>query len=54
MLLMLLRAKVTVAFMMLVEDGLVRLEDPVAKFLPAFTDVQVHFGHAAHPLVFRE
>lgn len=32
---------VTVAFMMLVEDGLVRLEDPVAKFLPSFADVQV-------------
>ena len=34
--------QVTVAFMMLVEDGLVRLEDPVAKFLPAFADVQVN------------
>ncbi|CAE7399438.1 unnamed protein product [Symbiodinium sp. CCMP2456] len=32
---------VTVAFMMLVEDGLVRPEDPVAKFLPSFADVQV-------------
>ncbi|CAE7881698.1 unnamed protein product, partial [Symbiodinium sp. KB8] len=32
---------VTVAFMLLVEDGLVRLEDPVAKFLPSFADVQV-------------
>ncbi|CAJ1430789.1 unnamed protein product [Effrenium voratum] len=32
---------VTVAFMMLVEEGRVRLEDPVAKFLPAFASVQV-------------
>ena len=30
--------------MMLVEDGLVRLEDPVTKFLPSFADVQAHFG----------
>lgn len=32
---------VTVAFMMQVEQGKVRLDDPVAKFLPAFADVQV-------------
>eukprot|EP00913_Durusdinium_trenchii_P023676 g22240.t1 len=32
---------VTVAFMMLVEQGKVRFEDPVAKFLPAFADIQV-------------
>lgn len=32
---------VTVAFMILVEQGRVRLDDPVAKFLPAFADVQV-------------
>ena len=30
----------TVAFMILVEQGRVRLDDPVAKFLPAFADVQ--------------
>eukprot|EP00438_Fugacium_kawagutii_P018511 Skav201484 [mRNA] locus=scaffold828:220161:223742:- [translate_table: standard] len=33
-------ASVTVAFMMQVEQGKVRLDDPVAKFLPAFADVQ--------------
>ena len=33
--------EVTVAFMMQVEQGKVRLDDPVAKFLPAFADVQV-------------
>ena len=32
--------QVTVAFMMLVEQGKVRFEDPVAKFLPAFADIQ--------------
>ena len=32
--------QVTVAFMILVEQGRVRLDDSVAKFLPAFADVQ--------------
>eukprot|EP00928_Gymnodinium_smaydae_P075509 TRINITY_DN58537_c0_g1_i1.p1 TRINITY_DN58537_c0_g1~~TRINITY_DN58537_c0_g1_i1.p1 ORF type:complete len:513 (+),score=50.03 TRINITY_DN58537_c0_g1_i1:132-1670(+) len=32
---------VTVVFMMLVEEGRVRLEDPVAKFLPEFADIMV-------------
>ena len=36
--------EVTVAFMMQVEQGKVRLDDPVAKFLPAFADVQVGNG----------
>jgi CubicO group peptidase (beta-lactamase class C family) len=30
-----------VAFMMLFEQGLVRLEDPVSKYIPAFKDVKV-------------
>lgn len=34
------KTQVTVAFMILVEQGRVRLDDPVAKFLPAFADVQ--------------
>lgn len=32
---------VTVAFMMLYEEGHFRLKDPVAKYLPAFADVRV-------------
>jgi len=31
----------SVAIMMLVEDGVVQLTDPIAKFLPAFKDMQV-------------
>src|SRR5262245_15832588 len=31
----------SVAAMMLVEDGVIQLTDPVAKFLPAFKDMQV-------------
>ena len=32
---------VSVAAMMLVEDGVIQLTDPVSKFLPAFKDMQV-------------
>src|SRR5260370_28147440 len=32
---------VLVAAMMLVEDGVIQLTDPVSKFLPAFKDMQV-------------
>jgi len=39
------KSYVTVAFMMLVEEGRVHLEDPVAKFLPAFAGVQVVGAH---------
>src|SRR6202023_2833677 len=31
----------SVAAMMLVEDGRLRLDDPVAKYIPAFADVKV-------------
>jgi CubicO group peptidase (beta-lactamase class C family) len=31
----------TVALMMLVEDGLVRLNDPISRFLPEYADMQV-------------
>ena len=31
----------SVAAMMLVEDGKLRLDDPVAKYIPAFADVKV-------------
>ena len=31
----------SVAAMMLVEDGVVQLTDPISKFLPAFKDMQV-------------
>src|SRR6476660_7108104 len=31
----------SVAAMMLVEDGKLRLDDPVAKFIPAFADIKV-------------
>src|SRR5262249_20643705 len=34
----------TVAAMMLVEDGKIRLDDPVAKYVPAFKDLRVHTG----------
>jgi CubicO group peptidase (beta-lactamase class C family) len=34
----------SVAAMMLVEDGVIQLTDPVAKFLPAFKDMQVSVG----------
>src|SRR5207342_262036 len=32
---------VSVAAMLLVEDGVVQLTDPISKFLPAFKDMQV-------------
>lgn len=35
---------VSVAAMLLVEDGVVQLTDPVSKFLPAFKDVKVSTG----------
>src|SRR5262245_60169162 len=35
----------TVAAMMLVEDGKIRLDDPVAKYLPEFQDLRVHAGN---------
>ncbi len=34
----------SVAAMMLVEDGKLRLEDPVSKYIPAFADVKVAVG----------
>ena len=34
----------SVAFMMLVEEGLVALDDPVAKFIPAWADLGVYDG----------
>src|SRR5262245_16090074 len=34
----------TVAAMMLVEDGKIQLDDPVAKYLPEFKDLRVHTG----------
>lgn len=37
---------VSVAAMMLVEDGVVQLTDPVSKFLPAFKDTKVSTGTA--------
>ena len=36
---------VSVAAMMLVEDGVIQLTDPIAKFLPAFKDMQVSVAH---------
>ena len=35
---------VSVAAMMLVEDGAIQLADPVAKYLPAFKDIKVYRG----------
>src|SRR5438067_5346485 len=35
---------VSVAAMMLVEDGVIQLTDPISKFLPAFKDMQVSVG----------
>jgi CubicO group peptidase (beta-lactamase class C family) len=35
----------SVAAMMLVEDGVIQLTDPVAKFLPAFKDMKVSVAH---------
>jgi hypothetical protein len=32
---------VSVAAMMLVEDGVIQLTDPISKFLPAFKEMQV-------------
>jgi CubicO group peptidase (beta-lactamase class C family) len=37
---------VSVAAMMLVEDGVIQLTDPVSKFLPAFKDMQVSVAQA--------
>jgi len=37
---------VSVAAMMLVEDGVIQLTDPVSKFLPAFKDMQVSVATA--------
>jgi len=34
----------SVAFMMLIEEGLVRLDDPVSKFIPEFKDLKVSVG----------
>jgi CubicO group peptidase (beta-lactamase class C family) len=34
----------SVAFMMLVEEGLVALDDPVSRFIPAWTDLGVYDG----------
>jgi CubicO group peptidase (beta-lactamase class C family) len=36
----------SVAAMMLVEDGVIQLTDPISKFLPAFKDMQVSDGCA--------
>ena len=38
---------VSVAAMMLVEDGVIQLTDPISKFLPAFKDMQVSVATAA-------
>ncbi|MDQ6828502.1 MAG: beta-lactamase family protein, partial [Gemmatimonadota bacterium] len=39
-----------VAIMRLIEDGEIRLDDPVSKFIPRFADVRVYAGGgAAHP-----
>jgi CubicO group peptidase (beta-lactamase class C family) len=35
----------SVAAMMLVEDGVIQLTDPIAKFLPAFKDMKVSVAH---------
>jgi CubicO group peptidase (beta-lactamase class C family) len=40
---------VSVAAMLLVEDGVVQLTDPVSKFLPAFKEVKVSIGAAEVP-----
>jgi CubicO group peptidase (beta-lactamase class C family) len=40
---------VSVAAMILVEDGLVQLTDPVSKFLPVFKEVEVSTGAAEVP-----
>ena len=40
---------VSVAAMMLVEDGVVQLTDPVSKFLPAFKELKVSTGTAEVP-----
>jgi CubicO group peptidase (beta-lactamase class C family) len=37
---------VSVAAMMLVEDGVIQLTDPISKFLPAFKDMQVSVATA--------
>ena len=42
----------TTAMMQLVEQGKVRLEDPVSKFIPAFANTKVYAsGGAAHPVL---
>jgi CubicO group peptidase (beta-lactamase class C family) len=35
----------SVAAMMLIEDGVIQLTDPIAKFLPAFKDMKVSVAH---------
>src|SRR5258705_13844432 len=35
----------SVAAMMLVEDGVIQLTDPISKFLPAFNDMKVCVAH---------
>ncbi|RFA26620.1 serine hydrolase [Alkalilimnicola ehrlichii] len=38
----------SIAVMMLYEEGLFQLDDPVARFLPEFTDMQVYAGETAN------
>ncbi len=45
------KAVTSVAVMMLVEQGLLRLGDPVSRWLPAFANASVATGDSAHPRV---
>lgn len=44
----------SVALMMLYEEGLVQLYDPVSKFIPSFSDLRVFAGGTAHDYTTRE
>ena len=47
------KAVTAVALMMLVEEGRVALDDPVARFLPELADLRVHAGGEAPPFATR-
>src|SRR4030081_2649571 len=44
----------SVAAMMLVEEGKLRLDDPVSKYIPAFADVKVGVGKRGEPALVLE
>src|SRR4029453_11059313 len=44
----------SVAIMMLVEDGKLKLDDPVAKYIPAFADLKVGIDKPGEPKLLLE